>query len=304
MAIFSQSSAWPRRASDLASVPLCDAVLLGHPAGFRVDEVHNPHMADDAGLPQAVDGERALRQWQSLVDGYRAAGLQVASIADDGALADLCFTANPSMVLPVPNGAPEVWLAHMRHQSRRPEVALHREFFAKQNCSLRQMPPHIDSFEGCGDGVLHPCRFLLHAGVGPRTSSAAWQELANTHTELDILSYELVDPRFYHLDTALAPLNERTALWVPEAFTAQGAELLQAAFPDAIRLPLAESLAFAANAHCPDGQHVLIDSACQATCTVLAERGFTPVPIDTSEFRKSGGSVFCLKQAFPSSILR
>jgi N-dimethylarginine dimethylaminohydrolase len=137
----------------------------------------------------------------------------------------------------------------------------------------------------------------MHAGVGPRSSGRAWEWLAQVHPELDILRYQLVDDRFYHLDTALAPLNEQTALFVPEAFDATGRALVEAAFPRSIALPLHESLNFAGNAHCPDGQHVLIDAACTESCAALQEAGFTPIPLDTSEFRKSGGSVFCLKLA-------
>jgi N-dimethylarginine dimethylaminohydrolase len=223
--------------------------------------------------------------------------MQTHVLASGDGLADLCFTANPSLVLACPAQQKEVWLAKMRHASRRPETALHAAFHQTRSAPLREMPAEVDRFEGCGDGVQHPKRFLMHAGVGPRSSGRAWEWLAQVHPELDILRYQLVDDRFYHLDTALAPLNEQTALFVPEAFDATGRALVEAAFPRSIALPLHESLNFAGNAHCPDGQHVLIDAACTESCAALQEAGFTPIPLDTSEFRKSGGSVFCLKLA-------
>lgn len=297
MALVSPSETWSRRAADLPQVAYSREVLLGHPGDFAVVEAQNAHMRTANGELQQVDAATALAQWQELRRAYESAGIRTHVLPSGQGHADLCFTANPSLVLACPEGRREVWLAKMRHPSRRPETTCHEEFHRQREAVIRTMSDSVPAFEGCGDGVQHPGRFLMHAGVGPRSETAAWQELAEAHPQLDVLLYELVDPRFYHLDTALAPLDEQSALYVPEAFTSAGAARVQQAFPRAIALPLEESLRFAGNAHCPDGKHVLIDSACLQTCAILRERGFEPVPLDTSEFRKSGGSVFCLKLA-------
>lgn len=297
MALVSPSETWLRRAADLPLVAASREVLLGHPGDFAVLEAHNAHMQTADGALQQVDPERALAQWQELRRAYELIGVRTYVLPSGQGHADLCFTANPSLVLACPEGRREVWLAKMRHPSRRPETASHEEFHRQREAVIRAMPESVPAFEGCGDGVQHPRRFLMHAGVGPRSEATAWQVLAEAHPELDVLLYELVDPRFYHLDTALAPLDEQTALYVPEAFTAAGIDRVQQAFPQAIALPIDESLRFAGNAHCPDGKHVLIDSACERTRAALRDQGFDPVPVDTSEFRKSGGSVFCLKLA-------
>ncbi len=297
MPIFDTAAAWPRRALDCLPVEQSRAVLLGHPGDFEVAEAQNAHMRAADGSLQQIDPMRALEQWQALHDAYQSIGLHTHVLESGAGLADLCFTANPSLVLACPEQEREAWLAKMRHASRRPESAQHAEFHRARGVRVREMPEQVKRFEGCGDGVQHPKRFLMHAGVGPRSSGEAWDWLAEAHPELDLLRYQLVDERFYHLDTALAPLDEQTALFVPEAFDAAGRALVEAAFPQAIALPLHESLNFAGNAHCPDGQHVLIDSACTETCAALQTAGFTPIPLDTSEFRKSGGSVFCLKLA-------
>lgn len=302
MPVFADVASWPRRAPDLPAVGPCRAVLLGHPGAFTVADEHNPHMRDEAGALQSIDGARALEQWQALRAAYESIGVQVHVLPATPGLPDLCFTANPSLVLFLPEGGSEAWSARMRHDSRRPETTLHEEFHLAQSRPIRRIQDPVARFEGCGDGVQHPGRFLMHAGVGPRTQAGAWQQLAEAHESLDVLLYRLVDDRFYHLDTALAPLDERAALYVPEAFDDTGRALVEAAFPDAIALPLEESLRFAANAHCPDGQHVLIDAACVATCELLTARGYKPVPVDTSEFRKSGGSVFCLKLALARAV--
>jgi len=74
--------------------------------------------------------------------------------------------------------------------------------------------------------------------------------------------------------------------------------LLHAAFPDAIALTETEALNFAGNAFCPDQKHVFLQAGCAALEEKLRAHHFIPVPVDTSEFMKSGGSVFCLKMAY------
>lgn len=299
MALVARAADWPRRTADLPRAPLCDSVLLADPADFQVEAIHNPHMADAGGAPNRIDPVRARRQWEALAAAYRQIGVRVEILPAQAGLADLCFSANPLLFLPTPAGG-EFWASRMTHASRRPEVALHRAWCDSCGRSPRELSPGIQRFEGGGDGIPHPGRFLLHAGCGPRSERAAWDAIAAAHPTLDVLRYELRDPRFYHLDTALAALDETRCLYAPEAFDEHGIGLIHAAFADPIALPLQEALNFAGNAHCPDGRHVLLQRGSPRTEAALRERGFLPVPLETSEFMKSGGSVFCLKQAFLS----
>jgi N-dimethylarginine dimethylaminohydrolase len=272
---------------------------MADPAAFTVEEVHNPFMAAADGQPLRVDLETARQQWLDLFTAFQQlAGLKCVALPAVRGLADLCFTANPSLALPLPDGSTEIWIGRMTHASRQHEQSQHERYFRQIGFEPRHMPESVGNFECHGDGILHPGRFLMHVGVGPRSSQAAWQVLAAAHPQMDLLMYELQDPRFYHLDTALAALDEDTALYVPDAFDATGTELLQAAFPNAIALSVEEALNFAGNAFCPDKKHVFLQAGCDALEDRLRARGFTPVPVQTSEFMKSGGSVFCLKMAY------
>jgi N-dimethylarginine dimethylaminohydrolase len=298
MGLYRTADAWPRRTPALPVTSLLSNVLLADPAEFRVAEAINVHMAGPDGRLKQVDTMTAAGEWRSLLDAYRGIGMRVEVLPPRAGLVDSCFTANPSIVLPLPDGSREAWLGRMAHPSRRDEVALHADFLRAEGLPVREMPEAVTRFEGCGDGLIHPGRFLLHAGVGPRTEIGAWEALAEAHPELDILVYELQDERFYHLDTALAVLAERTAMYVEEAFDEKGRELIHAAFPKAFAVPLEEGLNFACNAHCPDRTHVLIQRGCPRTVAELGRRDFLPVEVETGEFLKSGGSVFCLKLAF------
>ena len=83
----------------------------------------------------------------------------------------------------------------------------------------------------------------------------------------------------------------------PEAFDDAGRALIDALFETVIEVPDHEARhQFACNAHCPDGAHVLIQEGCEGTNAQLRNHDFVPVELDTSEFMKSGGSVFCMKQ--------
>lgn len=298
MPLFRSLAEWPRRAADLPAVPRLRRVLLGDPAGFEVLEAINVHMRDASGALHRVDRARAREQWEALAAAYRRCGVEVAVMPAPPGLPDFCFAANPSMAVPLPDGRVEWWLSRMAHPSRRREVESHAAFARERGLALREMPDSVARFEGTGDGLFHPGRFLLHAGVGPRSDEAAWRALAEAHPGLDVLLYSLPNENFYHLDTALAPLDETRALLVREAFDARGLELAKAAFPASFEVPPEEALRFAANAHCPDGRHVLLQRGCPRTESWLHAQGLVPVPLETSEFLKSGGSVFCLKQSW------
>jgi N-dimethylarginine dimethylaminohydrolase len=285
--------------ADTAIVALPRHVLMADPAAFTVKEANNDFMVDADGNLLEVDAELAREQWLKLFQAFQVhAGLKCIALPAQLGLVDLCFTANPSMALPLPDGSTDIWLGIMAHGSRAAESSQHERFFRQLGFEPKSMPESVSRFEAHGDGILHPGRFILHAGIGQRSSKEAWQHLADVYPEMDVLLYELQDPRFYHLDTALAAIDETTALYVPQAFDETGLALVHKAFPNAIALGEAEALNFAGNAFCPDKKHVFLQAGSADLEAKIAARGFTPVPIDTSEFMKSGGSVFCLKMAY------
>lgn len=275
-------------------------VLLADPAAFTVAAAQNPHMRLADGSLQKIDAEAAREQWEELYAAFQRAGQQCHVLPAAPDLPDLVFTANPSMVLPpTPHSEEaEVWLSRMAHRSRRGEVGLHANFFRDLGYSLHEFPQEVGTVEGHGDLLRQPGTAQLHVGISPRSQGTAWGHLARRRPDWSLSAYELQDPRFYHLDTALAILDERRALVVPQAFTSGDLDRVQRFFPEAFLLNEHEAMAFAGNAWCPDGQHVFLQSGLPRVEEWLQQQGFTPIGVETSEFRKSGGSVFCLKQAF------
>jgi N-dimethylarginine dimethylaminohydrolase len=109
------------------------------------------------------------------------------------------------------------------------------------------------------------------------------------------VALELVDPRFYHLDTCLCVLPRGEVLYYPPAFSAQSRELIvDLVGPD---------LLIEASAH--DAEHLAVNSvslgdrivmchASDALREVLADRGYEVHVVPLDSFNRSGGSAYCL----------
>ena len=132
---------------------------------------------------------------------------------------------------------------------------------------------------------------LILAGSGFRTDPRAHAEAARV-LDREVVSLELVDPRYYHLDTAVAVLDATTIAWLPEAFSARSRSALRERFPDAVVADPADAAVLGLNA-VSDGRHVVLPRQATRLAAALAERGFVPVPVDLSELLKGGGGPKC-----------
>jgi N-dimethylarginine dimethylaminohydrolase len=137
--------------------------------------------------------------------------------------------------------------------------------------------------ERAGEAVL--------AGYGFRSDEAAAGELAAVFGRR-VVSLRLVDPRFYHLDTALSVLDASTAMYYPAAFDDAGRAALSSVFDELIEAKDEDAEVLGLNA-VSDGRHVVLAEQATALARQLAARGFVPVPVDMSELRKAGGGAKC-----------
>ncbi len=256
--------------------------LMCRPEHFAVCYAINPWM--DPRVP--VDRHRALRQWKTLVGVYRDLGHHVDELPPRPGLPDMVYAANGATVL---DGT--VFGARFRHRERRAEAAAHRRWFAAAGFERVVAPRFVN--EGEGDLLVAgpPGDRVLLAGTGFRTDPRAHAEAAAV-LGCPVLPLELVDPRFYHLDTALAVLDAGTVAWLPEAFSARSRALLAARFPDAVIAEPSDAAVLGLNA-VSDGRHVVLSAQAPRLAAMIAERGFEPIPIDLSELLKGGGGVKC-----------
>lgn len=267
--------------------------LMCRPDFFAVKDVKNPFMRANLG---AVDAAEARRQWDALKAALESLGLPVEVLEPQPGLEDMVFAANQALPGLGPDGRPFALMANMRHEARRPEVAFYRAFFASRGYRIVELPG-APLFEGQGDALWHPGRRLLWLGWGQRSSVEAAPALAEA-TGVPVLALELRRPEFYHLDTCLCLLAEDAALACREAFTVEGWELLRASISRLIEAPEDEALSFLACNGLAVGRRVVLQRGAERTCRRLREAGFEPLEVETGEFLKSGGSVFCLKALF------
>ncbi len=279
--------------ANLPVIPRPGRVLMTTPTYFRVEYVINPHMEGNVGT---VDPERARAQWEALRDTYDGLGVEVRVLEGVEGLPDMVFCANQTLPYRTPGGERGVVLSRMHAPQRKPEVEHYARFFEAEGYEVHGLDPDLPGdFEGMGDALWHPGRYLLWGGYGYRTDREVYTRFAEK-LGIPILALSLTDPDFYHLDTCLCPLDEHTALVYPGAFDEEGLDLIRHHFERVIEAPEDEARTlFACNAHAPDGRHVIIQRGCTATNEALRDAGFEVVEVDTDEFLKSGGSVFCMK---------
>ena len=286
----------------LPPLPRPRRVLLADPLYFDVAYAINPHLLDARGELERVDRARARGQWSALRDTLAGLELELHMVPALAGHPDLVFCANQALPLPgtlFADGRPRAVPSRMAHAQRRGEVAHVMHTLAALGFAPFPLTGPAQRLEGMGDGLWHPGRRLLWAGCGPRSEPAAWEELAQ-RLDLHIAQLELVDPDFYHLDTCLALLSEDACLWFPEALAPRARALVEALIPRRIEAPQEEARErLACNAYCPDGNTVLLPAGARRTSARLKQAGFRVRELDTGEFGKSGGSVFCMKLALP-----
>jgi arginine dihydrolase len=289
---------------DLPAIAPPDRLLLADPEQFDVAYAINPHMrAEDGGLKQ-VDRARAREQWQALRECAADVGLTLDVLPALADQPDLVFCANQVFPVPrevTPHGEGAIIPSHMAAEQRRAEVPHVVAHLQKSGLHVEPLRTTREPLEGMGDGLWHPGRRLLWAGVGPRSSEAAWREIAARY-RLAVIVLELADADFYHLDTCLAPLSHDCCLWLPQALSRDSQKLVRALFKHCIEADELESRRLlACNAWSPDGERVLIQKGATKTARRLRAGGFQPIELELDEYLKSGGSVFCMKLAYWSA---
>ncbi|TQF02411.1 amidinotransferase [Kitasatospora acidiphila] len=252
--------------------------LMCRPRHFDVNYSINPWMNPE----KPVDNSLAVRQWEGLRDLYRELGHTVLEIEPIDGLPDMVFAANGATVV---DG--KVLGARFRHVERTAEGPAYLTWFVQQGYEDIYWPEFIN--EGEGDYLTIGRRLL--AGTGFRTDPRSHFE-AQEYFGLPVTSLKLVNPNFYHLDTAIAVLSDDEVMYYPPAFSPGSQAVLKEMFPDAILATDEDAAVFGLNA-LSDGRHVLLPKAATNLQERLRERGFEPIGVDLTELLKAGGSVKC-----------
>jgi N-dimethylarginine dimethylaminohydrolase len=288
------------------------------PTYYTVAYEINPWMR----LTRQPNHRLAVKQWNIL---YRLLtqqlGAQVRLLPPHPSVPDLVFTANAGLaagpptnwqfetesshrtrlstetvsahrtVRPVGGGARRTLIrSNFRFPQRQREAPLVERYFRRAGYRIVSLPPRFD-FEGEGDALWMGETLVF--GFRYRSTAPAHAHLAR-RLRTEVLPVELVDRRFYHLDTCFCPLNASTALWYPKAFDRYGRKVIERLVEDLVSVSERDAMRFVCNAIVVGRSVVLPGGFSQAVRRQLTRRGFRLYLVDLSEFLKAGGAAKCL----------
>ena len=257
------------------------AVLMCRPDFFTVSYRINPWMHPE----DPTDTSLAVTQWETLYAKYLELGFDVQLIDGLKGLPDMVYAANGGFVL---DGI--AYGAKFQYPERQPEGPAYMEWFAANGFTVAEP---VSTNEGEGDFLL--VGDTIFAGTGFRSDAASHDELRKIYKR-EVVTLTLIDPSFYHLDTALAVLDSDggpgSIAYLPKAFDAASLAILEERFPDAIHVNDEDAAVLGLNSF-SDGKNVIIASRATDFERQLRERGFTPHGVDLSELLLGGGGVKC-----------
>jgi len=280
-------------------LPLFDSVLMAAPDFFEVVYAINPFMKDKEGRLNQVDKAKAHREWNELVSVFSKINLKTKTVNGVSGLPDMVFSANQSFPFWNPQTQRyEIVLSKMRSPQRAQEVPYFKQFWTEQGFVVHELS-YKGAFEGNGDAIFSPEHGIVFGGFGSRTDKEVYEELSSRFN-LTIARLELCSSDFYHLDTCFSILSKDTVAIQPDAFSGEGLSLIRAFFDRVVEIPYEENKNyFCGNCFSPDGKNVVTQKGSPTFKNQLEQLGFTVWEVDTGEFMKSGGSVFCLKLFYP-----
>ncbi|MGE0527611.1 MAG: dimethylarginine dimethylaminohydrolase family protein, partial [Bdellovibrionales bacterium] len=262
-----------------------------------VDYAINPYMRDARGHLQTVDSEKAFKQWDELKGVFERLGISVEVMEGDPDFPDMVFCANQTLPYLDPQGRLQVILSRMHSEPRKGEIRHFRAWAEARGITATEMTDF--DFEGAGDAIWNYGTREIFGGFGFRTQAAAYDQIQK-RCGVNLYRLRLVSEHFYHLDTCFAVLSADTAAYVHEAFDDEAVQILHSKFKKLIRIHEDEArMHFAANCVSVDERHIVLQKGAPRFVQNLRTEGFIPVEVETGEFMKSGGSVFCMKQQLP-----
>ena len=265
-------------------------LLVCEPRYFGVAYEINPYMRMEV-RPDVVAAER---QFRALVAILEDVGASMEYLLPVEGLPDLVFTANAGLV----DGRRFV-PSRFRHRERKGETPINVAWFRQRGYSIEELPGD-EPFEGAGDALPFGSPPVVVAAYRHRSSIRVHSALGSL-LGAPVRSIELVDERFYHLDLAFCPIDDRRAMVAGQALDQYGCRVVGSLVEEPIWLEDDEAASFCANSI------VIGDVVVMPTCTprlgrVLEAAGYQVAIAPVGEFLKAGGGCRCLALALDVSF--
>nr|CAD2184828.1 unnamed protein product [Meloidogyne enterolobii] len=260
-------------------------VLMVPPTHFTVKYAINPWMNEKI----KVDKQKAMEQWNLLKESIEKEGVKVLTLNQVEGQPDMVFACNSGLV-----HNNKIFLSKYRHKERTGEQKYFAAFYKQLGLQLFG-EDYPEFFEGGGDAVFSDKNTLWAGWGGPRTDKKAYDNIRLMGgNDFEIIFCELIDQRFYHLDTCFCPVGENSALWFPPAFSIETREKIQTKLPQAISVSEEEALNFVCNAINIRKKVISPKGVSKQTLEALTCLGYSLEEVEMSEFMKSGGACQCL----------
>lgn len=247
------------------------------PDYFAVSSRINPWMVPE----HPADRDHAVAQWEGLRSTYLNLGVNVELIDPLPEMDDMVFAANGGFVL---DGL--AYGAKFKVAERAAEGPAYLERLAE--LGYEPITPHAVNE---GEGDLLCVGDVILGGYGFRTSRQAHREVA-TAFDREVVSLRLVNPHFYHLDTALTVLPDDNIAYWPGAFDTEALTQLRRRFPNAIEVTETTAGVLGLNSF-RVGNKMVIATAATEFADQLAAAGHQYLQVDLSELLLAGGGIKC-----------
>lgn len=251
------------------------------PTYYTIAYEINPWMS----LRRQANARRAAAQWQQLHRLLtRTLRARVDLLPPRAGVPDLVFTANAGLV-----NEHTLIRSNFRYPQRQREESIVERYFTRRGFRVATLNPRY-RFEGEGDALWMGKTLLF--GFRFRSDAPAHEELARI-LKARVLPLELIDRRFYHLDTCCCPLDAQTVLWFPKAFDRYGRRVVER-LAETISVSETDAKRFVCNAIVLGRDVVMQTGISTSLSGRLKRRGFRVHEVNLSEFLKAGGSAKCL----------
>lgn len=255
-------------------------ILMCPPTYYTVDYEINPWM-DTRDKP---DKQKAATQWEKFYDLLSKLSVKIYKIEPQPGLPDMVFAANAGIVFDK-----KFIVSNFRFPQRQKEANFSVLWFKNKGYEIFSLPEK-NLFEGEGDALM--IADTLIAGFKYRSDIYSHRLIGEIMGK-EVISVELINSSFYHLDTCFCPLSQETAMYYPGAFDDYGQKALNHLIPNLIRVSEKDAMNFCCNA-VVSGKNIILNKCSNELKSRLENLGLNVYCLDFDEFIKAGGSSKCL----------
>ncbi len=262
---------------------MTEKILMCSPEHYGIKYEINPWM----NINIQSDNRKAMFQWKNLYKILKdELEVDVRLVEPREDVPDMVFTANAAVMY-----KNKAVMARFKYPQRQPEEKYFAQWFEDNGYIVITIPKEM-SFEGAGDALF--LGDTLYAGYVPRTDIASHTYIAEV-LNIPVISMELINKNFYHIDTCFCPLTDGYLIYYPGAFDEYGNRVIEENVPEEKRIVVNEEEAsyFTCNA-VNIGKTVVTNLTTTRFTELLKRKGFNHIQTDLSEYMKAGGAAKCL----------